>query len=287
MEEAMTRWMWVCLVVGCGGSTPKSGETGDTATVATGGTSVTTTTTTTTTLPAGGLAVSFVPYTLLEGDNVLDTRVFDLGEGVQLPEERAEVDAGSGVLLTGSVADLHAPDFMPEATWVGAVQVPEKERLPVELNGEVLGMWYMGPFDYHADAALGVRLTGITEPDAKAKDASYELWVARYETSLWERVGAATFDKNGVSIDGDLSLVSSLVLMDVTGVTEQPDATKGSGEAALTGTVLNPDGTPYEGGRVQFCRDGECVTSTTDSEGQYEMDGLGVGRGSFEVIPVQ
>ena len=119
-----------------------------------------------------------------------------------------------------------------------------------------------------------------------AKDRSFELWAGRYENSLWELVGAATFDKTGVVVDGDLSLVTTMVLMDVTGVTEQPEATKGSGEATLTGTVLNADGTAFEGGRVQFCRDGECVTATTDSGGEYEMSGLSVGRGSFEVIPV-
>jgi hypothetical protein len=123
---------------------------------------------------------------------------------------------------------------------------------------------------------------------ADAKDRSFELWIARYDTSLWERVGAATFDKTGVLVDADLSLVTTMVLMDVTGVTEQPEITEGSGEWTLSGTVLNADGTPHDGGRVQFCQmNGSCISITTDSAGEYEMNGEGVGRGSFEVIPIR
>ncbi len=280
----MGRWVLAWVLVGCGGSASKGGETGETGEVTTTTTEVTTTTTTTEPEVPGGLAVAFVPFTLVDGENVLDAQLFDMGDGVGLPKDRAEVDAGGGVFLTGAVSEMHAPDFMPEASWVGAVQVPEEAYLPVELNGEVMGMWYMGPFDYHLDPAFGIRLTGVK---AGGTDRSYELWMARYETSAWELVGEATFDDEGVSVAGDLSLVSTLVLMDVTGVTEQPEVGDVGADTTLRGTVVYPDGTPYEGGRVQFCREGECVTATTGSAGEYEMDGLGIGRGSFEVIPVR
>ncbi len=280
----MGRWFLAFVLVGCGGSSSKGGDTGETGDVTTATTTLTTPTTTTVPEVPGGIAVSFVPFTLVEGGNVLDAQLFDMGEGVGLPKERGEVDAGGGVFLTGALSEMQAPDFMPEASWVGAVQVPEEAQLPVELNGDVVGMWYMGPFDYHLDPEFGIRLTGVK---AGGTDRSYELWVARYETSAWERVGEATWDDEGVSIDGDLSLVSTLVLMDVTGVTEHPEGGEIGGETTLTGTVVYPDGTPYEGGRVQFCREGECVTATTGSAGEYSMDGLGSGRGSFEVIPVR
>ena len=280
----MGRWVLAWVLVGCGGTTSKGGDTGETGDVTTATGQTTTTTTTTEPEVPGGLAVSFVPFTLLEGGNVLDAQLLDMGDGVGLPKERGEVDAGGGVFLTGALSEMQAPDFMPEASWVGAVQVSEDEQLPVELNGDVVGMWYMGPFDYHLEPGFGIRLTGVK---AGGTDRSYELWMARYETSAWEIVGEAMFDKDGVTVAGDLSLISTLVLMDVTGVTEQPEVGEVGEETTLTGTVVYPDGTPYEGGRVQFCREGECVTATTGADGGYSMDGLGSGRGSFEVIPVR
>jgi protocatechuate 3,4-dioxygenase beta subunit len=93
--------------------------------------------------------------------------------------------------------------------------------------------------------------------------------------------------KDGLTLDGSVSLVSTMVLLDVSGEANPPKAADlGSDETSvLSGTITGSAGGPLDGARVQFCRGTECTSSTTDADGSYRIEGLASGPGSFEVIP--
>lgn len=281
-------WLGALALAACGSSGgDKAGDSGSAATgTGTGGgtpTGTTTGTTTTTPPDPGGLAIAFVPLNLRAGANVQDGKVLDLGDGHMLSDDRQDIEVAPGLTLSVSTADLEPPLFNPDPTWVDAVQVPPADMLPVELNGTVLDMWYMGPFDYHSG---GVPVSIANTYGVDTSTQTIELWVGSYESSAWERVGQAN-DTGGVLVfDRDLKLISTIVLIDATGETNPPAGEPAGGAAQFTGTVTGPDGSPLEGARVQYCRGDQCLTEMSDGSGSFTFaDDLDTGPGSFEIIP--
>lgn len=275
-------------LIGCGGD--KASDTGDTSATtggtAGGGTAGTTTTSTTETevdVP-GGLAVAFIPHTIAAGANTRDAKVLDMGDGHMLTADRQTIEVATNLTLEVGLDDVEPPMFFDPKDWIDAVQVPEPDRLPVELNGTVIDVWYMGPFDYHSSAGIPVTIANTYGVDPSG--GTIELWVGSYEASGYIKVGTASDDGAGnLVFDGDLELISTIVLIDSEGQSNPPADAGGDGDSTLSGVITGPDGSPYEGARVQYCRGDNCLTSRTDASGAYEITDSSPGIGSFEVIP--
>jgi hypothetical protein len=240
--------------------------------------------TTTEPVQRGGDAIAFVPYTLAEGEQTLDHTVISMGDGVMLPDARAELEIAPNLFVSVGLGELEPPLFTDESDWIGGVAAVDASRLPIELNGSVLDVWYMGPFDHHADPGLGVR---VVNTYGDLTDRTLELWVGDYESSSWLLAGTMSEGKEGLTLDGSVSVVSTMVLLDATDETNPPEPAKlgSDGANALSGSITGSAGGPLDGARVQFCRGTECTSSTTDADGSYRIEGLASGPGSFEVIP--
>jgi len=273
----MRSLLGLALLVGCSSTPAPKSETGETTDTAVGNT-------TTEPVVRGGDAIAFVPYTMGEGEVTLDHTVNSLGDGVMLPDPRAEVEVAPNLFVSVGMGELEPPLFTDEADWIGGVAAADASRLPIELNGTVLDVWYMGPFDHHADPGLGVR---VVNTYGDLTDRTLELWVGDYEASTWLNAGPMIEGKDSLTLDGSVSIVSTMVLIDATGEMNPPDAAPigTDGVNALSGTITGSSGTALEGARVQFCRGTECTSSTTDAAGAYRIEGLASGPGSFEVIP--
>ena len=273
----MRSLLGIALLVGCSSSPDPKNETGETTDTALS-------TTATEPIVRGGDAIAFVPYTMGEGEVTLDHTVNSMGDGMMLPDPRAEVEVASNLFVSVGLGELEPPLFTDEADWIGGVAAADASRLPIELNGTVLDVWYMGPFDHHADPGLGVRLVNTY---GDLTDRTLELWVGDYESSSWLLAGPMIEGDDGLTLDGSVAVLSTMVLVDATGATNPPEAAPigSDGANVLTGTITGSSGGALEGARVQFCRGTECTSSTTDASGVYRIEGLTTGPGSFEVIP--
>ncbi|MFT4626497.1 MAG: hypothetical protein ACI8PZ_005174 [Myxococcota bacterium] len=284
------RWMAVLSVlafVACGGDKdPDPSDSGASTTTPTGTGGGTTSTGSTTTVPAepGGLAVAFIPFTLVDGANTQDVKLFDMGDGHMLTADRQSIEVATGLTLDVSLDDIEPPLFIDPVDWIDAIQVPVADMPPIELNGTVLDLWYMGPFDFHSPGGVPVSIANTYGVDATL--GTVELWVGSYESSAWEFVGTASDDGGGnLVFSGDLGLISTIVLIDSLGESNPPPLGPTAGSATFTGTVSGPDGA-YEGARVQYCRGSNCLTARTDAAGEFSIsDDVEPGIGSFEIIP--
>ena len=113
----------------------------------------------------------------------------------------------------------------------------------------LLDVWYMGPFDHHADPGLGIRLVNTY---GDLTDRTLELWVGDYESSSWSLAGPMIEGDDGLTLDGSVSVLSTMVLIDATGATNPPEAAPigSDGVNALTGTITGSSGGALEGARV-------------------------------------
>jgi hypothetical protein len=229
--------------------------------------------------------VAFAPLTIVEGANSQDATLLDMGAGHTLTDERQVIEVATNLTLSVGLADLEPPLFFDPVDWVDAIQVPAADWLPIELNGTVIDVWYMGPFDFHSTAGIPVTIANTYGVDPSS--GTIELWVGSYEASGYLKVGTASDDGAGnLVFDGDLGLISTLVLIDSGGESNPPGGEVADGpDSNITGTVVDAYGAPLEGARVQYCRGDNCLTSRTGADGSYEIVDSTPGVGSFEVIP--
>jgi hypothetical protein len=123
----------------------------------------------------------------------------------------SEHAVGQGLYLTLGAADLVPPLLAPPATEVSGVLVPEGQRVPTDgISGTVLGMWYVGPFDYHAAAGdLPARFDdqwGLTD------GTTLEVYVGSYDESAWVPAGTATVAAGQIT-GAALPLLSTVILV--------------------------------------------------------------------------
>lgn len=162
--------------------------------------------------PAGEpWAHAFVPFDVRAADNpVIDVMFADRGAGVALPETEAAVEAG-GIELTVAKAGIETPLLLEDATHFYAAPVHgTSAALPVQLAGDVLGLWMLEPHDYPIPAGAPVRVRntfGVTD------GASVTLYVGRYAESDWHALGSATIDGEWLVFPTELELVSTLALV--------------------------------------------------------------------------
>jgi hypothetical protein len=159
--------------------------------------------------------VSFAPVELPEpGTTSVNVTMYDLQNEVALPTSTSEVEIAPGLHLTLAASDLEPPTFVDPADTIGALDVTA-DSIPIGLDGEVIAVWYMTPFDHHAPNGLGVRIEDTWTLDPAG---TYELHQGIYKTYSWEKVGDMTLADDGaggseLTTDGTLGLISTLVLL--------------------------------------------------------------------------
>lgn len=159
-----------------------------------------------------GWPTPMVPLTLVaETPHTLDALVPEYTDEVAMPASPAEVTVGA-LTLTVGLDELSLP-FGADDSAVRAVQVPEAAWLPVEGAAEVVAMWYIGPFDAHADSPMPFQLTnelGLSPGD------TVQAWAADYVAAEWVSAGEMTVSEDGALLVNDgtgLPILSTLALV--------------------------------------------------------------------------
>ncbi len=163
--------------------------------------------------PAGsGLAEPLVPLTLAEGDDlVLDVDLPSLEPAVALPLEAEEIEIAPGVFATTRQGDLTVL-FEDDPTEVAGVRVDEAAWPPLELDGTVLGVWVLSPYEAEADPGMPLRLAETWD---LPEGSTHRL----YRSDYWSYgfVEVAELEVEGdwlVDDDARLEVLTTLVLVE-------------------------------------------------------------------------
>ncbi|MCO4770075.1 MAG: hypothetical protein KDA24_08610 [Deltaproteobacteria bacterium] len=150
-------------------------------------------------------ANAFVPISLEQGaDRVLDPVILATQFTQPVPSVATEVGLGAGVWLTVDQSQLTLGDVSGD---LFAVAVPPEARLPVELDGEVLAMWYLEPFDVPVSPPAALRIQnswGVASGDVTA-------WVGSYIDAAWLPLNDLVVTDEALT--ASLPLISTLVLI--------------------------------------------------------------------------
>lgn len=157
----------------------------------------------------GGYATAFAPIELEEDTPRAVTVTLLMPDAPSALGETAAWHAvGTGLRIEAAAADIEPPLFVDPATEVAGVFVPAAAHPPLDGLENVLGVWFVGPFDHHAPNGLPVEIDnsfGLGEGDTA------HLWVGDYATSEW--IDAGTLTNTGDVLSGTtLPLLSTVVL---------------------------------------------------------------------------
>jgi hypothetical protein len=160
-----------------------------------------------------GMATALVPILFdCATDRSVDVDVLPLDADSPLGGSPAEHPVGDGLYLTVGLNDLEPPLFSDPAEAVAGVRVPEESWIPFDgVEGTVLAMWYLAPFDYHAIPAGGLPLR-IENQWGLADGTALEVYVGSYTDSQW--LSAGTVSVEGADLNGAaLPLLSTVILV--------------------------------------------------------------------------
>jgi hypothetical protein len=158
------------------------------------------------------LATAFAPFTVTDGEvSTLTVTVPRTGTPVDLPATRGPIEVADGLYLTLEQGDLEgATPLDPAPTAVSGVDATDV-ALPIEgLQGTVLAVWYLDPFD--AEVADGSDVTVSVDDRWSLGSGNGELYVGDYYTSSWVKVGDLVTDGDKLSASG-LPRISTLVVI--------------------------------------------------------------------------
>ncbi|HMV67268.1 MAG TPA: hypothetical protein PKA64_10490 [Myxococcota bacterium] len=157
----------------------------------------------------------FVPITVDASTRTVDVVVPDLGPDRALGPARAWLDLGDGLSIEAGADDVTpASPFDPAVTAIAAARVTD-DALPIEgLEGTLIAMFYLAPFDAEAEAGLSVRFAPGDLPGPALASGEAELFYADYADSTWKRLGDLTDDGLGnLAPAAALPKLSTLVIL--------------------------------------------------------------------------
>jgi hypothetical protein len=164
-------------------------------------------------ISTGGWATVLAPITLVAAqENVLDAVSVKFSASQAMPATPKEVEVVEGLHITVGADQLKLP-FGADGSMVSGVRVAASARVPVELPGEVIEMWYLGPFDGHAEVHLPFRMDNLWGLSA---GETLEVWAADYSLAAWDSAGTVTVSSDGLSPESDgegIPVLSTLVLL--------------------------------------------------------------------------
>ena len=167
-------------------------------------------------ISSGGWATPLAPVTLVAAqENVLDAVGVKFSESQAMPSSPKELEVVEGLHITVGLDQLKLP-FGADGSMVSGVRVAASDQVPVELPGEVIQMWYLGPFDGHAEAHLPFRMDNLWGLSA---GETLEVWAADYTLAAWVSAGTVTVSGDELTLESDgegIPVLSTLVLLRAT-----------------------------------------------------------------------
>jgi len=158
-----------------------------------------------------GLAIGYVAVEFADGETrVLNMALPPLGTPAPLPALPAELDLGGGIYVTAGIDSLETPVFHDDATEMSGARLElDDPGFPaIDVPGVPVALWFLAPFEYHADPGLPVRF----QLDSVKDGTTLEVWAGSYDAQRWLLAGTVT--KNGEWLEGEAALpVTSSVLL--------------------------------------------------------------------------
>ncbi|MFZ5480859.1 MAG: hypothetical protein ACOZNI_29130 [Myxococcota bacterium] len=133
-------------------------------------------------------------------DVVLDP--FDTPHG--LPRVASEVEVTDVLYLTICADNLIQPPLEDLPAEVAAVRVPAGHRLDVEVDGTLLDVWYLSPWEATSETGVAVRMDNLwgLAPGDRAR-----AWVVSEPAAYsWLDAGELVDGEDGATLSGDASL---------------------------------------------------------------------------------
>jgi hypothetical protein len=161
-------------------------------------------------LQEGDWATPLVPFPLSATDKEISLAVPLLEAGEATPKSvPAEVQAAPGIWITLAQDDLVLP-FGADGSMTRGVRVPWDHLPPVHgISQEILGAFYLAPFDAHSEAGMGFRIDAAAL--GIADKTSVHIYASNYISQEWLDVGA--FQVSGGEIQGEALPVLSTLLI--------------------------------------------------------------------------
>jgi hypothetical protein len=140
------------------------------------------------------------------------TELLPLDPESALGATAAEHPVGAGLYVTVGVNDLEPPLFGPPPDAVAGVRVVDFSGIPFDgIEGTVLAMWYVAPFNYLAVPSAGLPIR-IDNEWALADDTALEVYVGSYDDNQWLSGGTATAQGPDL-VGAAIPLVSTVILV--------------------------------------------------------------------------
>jgi hypothetical protein len=159
-----------------------------------------------------GLATAMAPITWAEDeDKVIDVQMLELDDTHPIPATAAEVEVTDGLWLTLGM-DTLTPPFGIDLVDTAAVRVPVEDRLPLEVPGEVLDVWYLHPWESESEEGVPLRIANTW---SLTPGETVRAWVSSLPLDYsWLDAGTLTVSEDGTMLEGDaeLPVLTSLVL---------------------------------------------------------------------------
>ena len=154
------------------------------------------------------LATTVIPLTVTGAMLMQDITLPALDPSSPMPAQPEEVEMGEGMFLTIGVNELTPPLFVPSATEVAGVRVPEEIWVPGPENETVLAQWHLSPYNHKSANGLPLRVAN----DIGAADGEvFQVWVSDYDSGTWLSGGTLTAS-GGWLEGGSLPVVSTVVI---------------------------------------------------------------------------
>ena len=115
-----------------------------------------------------------------------------------------DFDAGNGLTISTS-------DAMPETLYAVTVDL-ENGGLPLESiqKEDILGAWYIGPFETHLSPAAAISVTN----ENITAGTTYTIYNGDYENQTWLKTAEVTAEEDGVlTVSAGLEILSTLLIM--------------------------------------------------------------------------
>ena len=160
-------------------------------------------------------ATPFVPVDLAtDEDLTIDVTVPLLGAPVTIPSVAAPLEVAPGLFITLAEGDIEAPSPLdPAPTTLAGVNATDVALPVVGVEGTLVAMYYLAPFDYPAADGASVTVAFDNTTWAYA-DGDVELWVSDYFTASWEKVGDLTVDGDQLVTTGTLPRISTIIVVE-------------------------------------------------------------------------
>jgi hypothetical protein len=157
-------------------------------------------------------ATPFAPLDLIAGEKR------SLGS-ITIPEYAATADSAGEVDLDGLTVDfdpgaLAVGGYSFDTTaFIGATQMdPAGDVIPFDgIDGTVVGLWYLGNYDFSADPAFDITIDG--EALGLSEDDPVTIFNANTHVYGWDETGTATVTDGLITVSGALHYTSALLVV--------------------------------------------------------------------------